>query len=531
MTDIRRQLAIVRRWSPLILAGVVLACVVTYLVTNAQPRTFGASARLVVGAGTHPQLNDLLVAQQLAGEYTVLADTREFAQAIIDQLGLNESPEQLLARVTTTVGPNSAIITVSARDGDAAKAANLANAVAEELKSRTLVAPGTDPQAAEAVDTYLAAIRADIGRSQLRVDELLAEASLTTEQALELANLQERISSLQGNYATLYPLSSASGAGRLTTLDAAVAEDQPVAPRPLFYALLAAIVALLITAAIAFVLEYLDDTLRDPRDVEQATGLPILAQIKEKMVRGRRGEGQPGLVTQLQPRSPATESYRSLRATLDSYTPDIPLRALLVTSGGPSAGKSVTAANLAVVYAQSGRRVLLVDTDLHRPTLHSIFGISNEHGLTTLLTNENMVLDQVVQPTKQSNLRVVPSGPLPPNPIELLGSPRVRQLLVRLIAENDLIILDSPSLPEMSDAAVLSAFMQLTLLVISVPGSHRRVVEEAREVLTLANAKLVGTVIYRQVRGSYRSDRSLPSAAEASDREASTVGVERVSRL
>lgn len=529
--DIGRQLAIVRRWLPLIFTGVVVACVATYLVTNAQPRVFGASARLVVGAGSHPQLNDLLVAEQLASEYAVLADTRDFAQAIIGELHLSDSPEQLLARLTTTVGPNTAIITVSARDSDAAKAADLANTVAELLKSRTLVAPGADPQALDAVDTYLAAIRADIARSQTRVDQLLAEPSLATDQATELAQLQERISSLQSNYAALLPLSSASAPGRLTTLEGAVAVDQPVAPRPLLYALLAAVVGLLITAAIAFVLEYLDDTLRDSHDVELATGLPILAWIKEKKGRGRRPDGRTNLVTLLEPRSPVTESYRSLRAILDAAMPDKPIRALLVTSGGSSTGKTITAANLAVVYAQTGRRVLLVDADLHRPALHSMFDMSNERGLTTLLAQTNVLLDQLAQATEQTGLRVLPSGPLPPSPIELLGSPKMRELLIRLAAENDLIILDSPALPLVSDAAVLSAFMQMTLLVVPVPGSHRPLVDEAREALTVANAALPGTVIHQYIRGSFLSDRSAPSVAEPGEREASKVGNERASRL
>ena len=163
------------------------------------------------------------------------------------------------------------------------------------------------------------------------------------------------------------------------------------------------------------------------------------------------------------------------RTNIEFSALDKPIQTLLVTSAVPGEGKTVTAANLAVVFAQAGRRVLLVDADLRKPGVHIIFDLPNAHGLTTLLRGADVSLDSVVQATEQENLRVLTTGPLPPNPAELAGSKRMRTVVDLLTGAEDLVIFDSPPLQAVTDAAILGSFLDATLFVIDAaakPASH-----------------------------------------------------------
>jgi len=166
-----------------------------------------------------------------------------------------------------------------------------------------------------------------------------------------------------------------------------------------------------------------------------------------------------------------------------------------VTSAVPNEGKTVTAANVAVVFAQAGRRVLLVDADLRKPGVHVIFNLPNGHGLTTMLRNEAVSSDSVSHATEQANLRVLTTGPLPPNPAELLGSHRMQTVLARLKEDADLVIFDSPPLQAVTDAAVLGSITEGALLVVDAGRSRRRAVRQAREALERSGAHILGVVL------------------------------------
>ena len=185
----------------------------------------------------------------------------------------------------------------------------------------------------------------------------------------------------------------------------------------------------------------------------------------------------------LYPRSSFAEAYRTLRTNIEFASLDSPVRTLLVTSSAPGEGKTVTAANLAIVFAQSGRTVILVDADLRKPGVHVIFDLPNTRGLTDLLRHQSISVDAVANSTEQDNLRVVTTGPLPPNPAELLGSKRMRTVVQRLQEEADLVIFDSPPLLAVTDAAVLGSYLDGTLFVIDAAKGRRRLVRMGRETL------------------------------------------------
>jgi capsular exopolysaccharide synthesis family protein len=200
------------------------------------------------------------------------------------------------------------------------------------------------------------------------------------------------------------------------------------------------------------------------------------------------------LVTVVQPRSPVSEAYRSLRTNIQFLSLDRTVQTILVTSAGPGEGKSTTLANLAVTFAEAGRDVIVVDGDLRRPSLHQFFGVSNEHGLTAAMRDEHP-LATLILPTDVSHLRVLPSGPLPPNPSELLGSHRMDRIIESLRSAADVILFDSPPTIAVTDASVLGAKMDGVLLVVSAGKTKRDHALRAKLILQKGNAKVLGVVL------------------------------------
>ncbi len=201
----------------------------------------------------------------------------------------------------------------------------------------------------------------------------------------------------------------------------------------------------------------------------------------------------PDLITLIDARSAQAEAYRSLRTNLEFSSLDHPLRTLLVTSAAPDEGKSTTLANLGVISAQAGKRVILVDCDLRRPALHEAFGLGNNVGVTTAVLSSEAPLP--LQATGVPNLQVMTSGPLPPNPSEVLGSARMNTLLQQLTADADLVLLDAPPVIAVTDAVLLATKVDGVLLVIRAGQTKREHAERARDLLAKVNARLVGAVL------------------------------------
>jgi len=204
---------------------------------------------------------------------------------------------------------------------------------------------------------------------------------------------------------------------------------------------------------------------------------------------------QGSLITIANPRSPVAEAYRSLRTNLEFSSLDRPLKTLIVTSAGPEEGKSTTLANLAVTMALAGKQVILVDCDLRRPSLHRIFEARNGAGLTTMIVDDEALRNPPFQETGVSNLWLLPSGPLPPNPSELLGSRRMEEIIASLAEKADVVLFDAPPIIAVTDAAVLSSKVDGVLLVINAGKTKREHAQRAKALLEKVNARLVGAVL------------------------------------
>ena len=200
------------------------------------------------------------------------------------------------------------------------------------------------------------------------------------------------------------------------------------------------------------------------------------------------------LVTETEPRSPAAEAYRTLRTNIRFAGLDSPCRSIVVTSAGPGEGKTTTAANFAVVAAQSDARVCLVDADMRRPALHKIFGLTNAAGLTTALL-EGSSFHSVAQPTRVPNLVVVTSGPLPPNPAELVGSHRMHDGIEGAVKEFDLVVFDSPPVISVADSLALSAQCDGVILVVRAGKMPHAVVRRTSEQIEAVKGRILGIVL------------------------------------
>ncbi|MFD1348017.1 CpsD/CapB family tyrosine-protein kinase [Oceanobacillus caeni] len=208
------------------------------------------------------------------------------------------------------------------------------------------------------------------------------------------------------------------------------------------------------------------------------------------------------LITKINPKSPISEQYRTIRTNIQFASVDNEIQSLLVTSSGPSEGKSTTTANLAVVYAEAGKRVLLVDADLRKPTVHYTFRLDNLTGLSNVLVGEN-TLDEAENRTDIENLYVISCGPIPPNPSELLASRKMEQFISEATQSYDLVIFDTPPVLAVTDAQILANIVDGSILVVRSKHTELESATKAKDVLEPARAKLLGSVLNgREKQGS-----------------------------
>lgn len=200
------------------------------------------------------------------------------------------------------------------------------------------------------------------------------------------------------------------------------------------------------------------------------------------------------IITHTDPKSPVSEAYRVLRTNIQYSSVDKPLKTIVVTSAGPMEGKTTTIANLAVTFAQAGSKVLLIDTDLRKPKVHKVFTLLNSRGLTNLLTSKDGFVSFIRHDVVE-NLDILTSGTIPPNPSEVLNSNSMRDFLEKVKAEYDIILLDSPPVGSVTDASIISTYVDGTILVAKSGKVEIDAVKRAKETLEKVNANIIGVVL------------------------------------
>ncbi|MCG7333050.1 CpsD/CapB family tyrosine-protein kinase [Salinicoccus roseus] len=215
--------------------------------------------------------------------------------------------------------------------------------------------------------------------------------------------------------------------------------------------------------------------------------------------------GPRQLIVEKQPKSPVSEQFRTVRTNIMYSNIDTEIKTVLVTSATPGAGKSTTAANLAVAYAQSGKRTVLIDADLRRPTMHYTFEMTNQRGMSTAIVND-VPVENIVRETEIEDLDLITSGPIPPNPSELLSSNKMTHLLKTFSMHYDMVIIDSPPLLAVTDAQVLSKITDGTVLVTNVAANNRDRLQDAKNLLVKADANILGVVMNNKKMDTKKDD-------------------------
>ncbi|HAE86231.1 MAG TPA: hypothetical protein DCG78_06995 [Anaerolineaceae bacterium] len=358
-----------------------------------------------------------------------------------------------------------------------------------------------------------------------------AESGTTTATSAQLTQLQTTLNLYQQIYLSsinsleALRLSRAQNTPNVVQVEKAHPPSVPISPNPVQSATLSAAIGLILTSGIAFLVEYLDDTLKTPDEVKELLNLPVIGLVGE--LRKKSNNDKFGSYVISNPRSPVAEAFRALRTNLEFAGIDSPLKSILVTSSGETEGKTTVACNLAVILAQGGKKVLLLDTDMRRPNVHTQFNLHNRVGLSDLVRGR-LTLEEVVRTIPEvKSMDIITSGSLPPNPAELLASERMRKLLEELKSHYDVIVMDSPPLV-VSDSQILSTRVEGVLYVI-IPGftridSARRPLEELERI----NAHILGVVMNRipQNRSYYYGGHDYYSPYSARDKYRHSYGSE-----
>ena len=504
--ELRQYANLALKWFWLVALCTLVAALTSFVVSRRTTPVYEAGSTLLVSQANSPtsglSYSDLLYSQQVARTYSQLLTEYPVREETARRLGLQDLDglKRLGVKISASPVRDTQLIQLKVESYDPVLAREIANNLPLIFIEQTQTyQKGRYAQTRADLQAERTKVETDIQQTQERVNTLQSQQTLTDEQRLDLSRQQTMLRQFETTYASLLNsleqlrLTEAQTVDNIAVTTPALTPIAPIRPRTLTNTLLAAIVGAMLAFGVAFLIEYLDDTIHDSEQVRDLLGLATLGAI----LRVRpRDNPEAALVTLDKKHSPIAEGYRVLRTNIQFSGVDEPVRALLITSASPQEGKSTTTANLAVTLAQADQRVILVDTDLRRPTAHKLFNLSNNVGITSaLMQRADEAADAVLQDTAVSGLRVLTSGPLPPNPSELLGSERMRHLVERLRSQCDVLIFDSPPVMAAADAAILSTLVDGTLLVIDADSTRRAEALRAQETLAKVGGRLLGVVL------------------------------------
>lgn len=495
--ELKQYTALLWRWKWLILLATFLAAGAAYGTSRLQQPIYRATTTLLVNQAPSEQVNDytaILTSERLARTYAEMFTNRPVLEEVIARLGGPTTPEDMAETIDVQLVRDTQLITVSVEHPSPAWAAAIANEVVNVFAAQNEAMQESRYAASkEALSQELERLRAQVEETEQAIAHL---GTPTTETGREqMARLQSDLTQYRSSYASVLQsfeelrLAEARSVSNVVQVESAVEPAKPVRPRTLVNTLLAAVVGAMLAVGAVFLIEYLDDTIKTPDELMRATELPIVGLIARM---DDETEGEPYAAQH--PRSPAAEAFRSLRTNLQFSSVDRPLRTLLVTSSGPREGKSTVAANLAVVMAQGGHRVTLLDADLRRPRLHRLLGVPNRVGMSDLFTRNPLDFNGALRGWRMDNMALLTSGGLPPNPAELLSSERMTQILDQVVQRSDFVIIDSPPAGAVTDATLLAARVDGVLLVIEPKRTRLPSAVQVVQQLRRAGANVVGLV-------------------------------------
>jgi len=460
-----------------LIATTLLAVGVSVAASVLTTPVYSATAEVLLGPRVVESPFDPLVgvridpARTLANEIRVMT-SKLVTDAVRQKIG--DAP-----RISASSLEGTDVIRVTARSPRASRAEEVANAYANAY---------IDFRRARVVEDLLEAgkqIQTTVTDLKAQIDA--APANSAQRQALidQQALFKQKLDQLR--------VDASLKTGGAELVAPAVVPTEPVEPRPVRNGLTALALGLILGVALAFLVEFLDDSVKTTQDIGRvAPRLPVLGLIPTV---ANWKPKQTKVISQEDPNAGASEAYRTLRTALQFFALERPLGVLQVTSPGALEGKSTTSANLGVALASAGNRVIIACCDLRRPRIHEFFGLDNSVGLTSVLLGKVQLVEAMQPVPCQPRLALLASGPLPPNPSELLASARVAEVIAQLRQRADIVILDCPPLLPVSDSLVVSSRADATLLVSVAGRTTRKDLARAIELLRQVDAPVAGAVL------------------------------------
>ena len=500
---IRQYLKTIMHWWWLLVVSVVIPVLVSYYFASQQTNLYQAKATIMVGSGLEnpdPEAWQMSLSRSLAAAYAELLRQGPVLEAVIERLGLERTPGALSAQIGTGIYSGAQLLEIQVTDANPEAAALIANALAEDLIRRSPASRGNDPEQQEFIRLQLEELQTKIEDVGGQIDSLTASLFELTS-AAEIQEVQNRIAALeevkslyQSTYGELLAVYRAESPNVLSLFEPAVTPQWPMPSKTRLIVAVAGAAGFGLALGAIFVMEYLDTSLRwEGEGVQSIMGMPVLGAVPQVSKRDVLSSGNP--------LSPVAAGVRAVRASIFLMRPGRPFRTLLLTSPGPSEGKSFVAANLAIVLASAGNRVIVVDADMRRPSLHEYLDRPNATGLADVLGNragDDDSLSVPLQETDFDDLLFLSAGRPPADPVTLLTLPRFPALLAFLQDHGDVILIDSPPVLGPPDTTVLATRVDGTILVASAGATKREAVQRAKDrMLGQRGINLLGLVVNR----------------------------------
>lgn len=492
------------RWWRLIVIVTVLAVSASALSTMFQADNYISRTTLIVGTtylDPNPDSGKLFISQQLAQIYADMALREPIQDATMEALGINWLPGY-----RSEVVPNTQVVQISVTDTNPQRAQIIANEIAYQLILQSPTIGGTETgEQQDFIKEQLANLQKQIRNTELNIEELQkSKAGVTS--ANQIANIDNEIGEqttklegLRGNYADFLANSQEGAVNKLSVLEPANLPVRPTGTNKYTIIVLAGLVGLSMGSGAAYLLEFLDKTVKSASDVERIFGLPVIGYISYVSE-----DGNVASYVSQNPYSNMAENFRMLRSNIEFFNVTDQIKTIMITSPSEGNGKTTVASNLAQSMAHLEQSVILVDADLRRPAVHSSLKMSKGPGISDVIKNNEELHNVVRQWRKSSNLQVVTSGHKVPNITEVVGSRRIAALLSTLKDDHELIIIDAPPLI-IADAYNLASSVDGVIIVMEPGQTSNDQAKAIKEQLGRVGAKVLGFVFNKV------SDEKLPS--------------------
>jgi len=489
--DLRQYAALFWHWAWLIVLAALIAGAASYFFSQRMTKYYQSAATVLVNEAPGTNLVDnsqVASSQQLTATYMQLMVKEPVLEEVKKELGLSLSTGDLKSMISITQVSSTQLLQISVEATDPKLAASIANTLVTVFSNQIQdIQTQRFSQSEATLKTQLDDMAKQLGAYQTQEADAVTADDKNRLDSL-VTQYQQMYSNLLQSYESVR-LSEAQSTSSVVQVESAAAAVNPTRPKVLQNAAMTAAVGFMLALGIIVIIQLLDDTVKTPEDITRKFRLPVLGVINHHAAE------KDSPITITDPRSPTAEAYRTLRTNVSYASVDKPLRTLMVTSAEPGEGKTTTVSNLGVVLAQNGFSVLITDCDLRHPRVHKYFGLSNRQGLSSLFAQSADVLNGTRQTTRVDNLSIVTTGLLPPNPAELLGSQKMQHILTSMRQAADIVLIDTPPILAVTDAAVLAPTLDGVLLVVRPGKTRASALRLTLEQFQQVNAHVLGVVL------------------------------------